>query len=114
MCRGLYFAGHLLGRATMCLGAAVRMACQIAFVPVMDSAGIGSTTTRRDPETRKLPVLLTSGEVAQLLRTTRKAVYARVERGQLPGVVRLGRRVLVQERALVDWLGQKSTSSLER
>jgi excisionase family DNA binding protein len=115
MCRGLYFAGHPLRRATICLGAAVRMACQIAFVPVMDrsSAGIG-TTTRRDPETRKLPVLLTSGEVAQLLRTTRKAVYAMVERGQLPGVVRLGRRVLFRESALVDWLRQKSTPSLER
>jgi excisionase family DNA binding protein len=92
------------------------MAREIAFVLVVDrsSAGIGSTTTRCDPETRKLPVLLTSGEVAQLLRTTRKAVYAMVERGQLPGVVRLGRRVLFRESALVDWLGQKSAPSLER
>jgi hypothetical protein len=34
-----------------------------------------------------------------------------VERGQLPGVVRIGRRVLVSEGALLDWLGQKSTLS---
>lgn len=59
-------------------------------------------------------MLLTSGEVAQSLRTTRKAVYAAVERGQIPGVVRLGRRVLFREDVLLDWLRQKSTPSLER
>jgi hypothetical protein len=37
-----------------------------------------------------------------------------VERQQLPGVVRIGRRVLVRQDALLDWLRQKSTSSLER
>jgi len=62
----------------------------------------------------RLPVLLTTVEVADLLRTTKKAVYAMVERGQLPGVVRVGRRVLFREEALVDWLGQKSSPSLER
>jgi excisionase family DNA binding protein len=61
-----------------------------------------------------LPVLLTTGEVAHLLRTTRKAVYAMVERGQIPGVVRIGRRVLVREDALLDWLCQKTSPSLER
>ena len=44
-----------------------------------------------------LPALLTSGEVAELLRTTRKAVYAMVERRQIPGVVRLGRRLLFRQ-----------------
>ena len=60
------------------------------------------------------PVLLTSTEVAELLRTSRKAIYTMVERAQLPGVVRIGRRVLVREDALLDWLRQKSTPSLER
>jgi excisionase family DNA binding protein len=60
------------------------------------------------------PVLLTPVEVAELLRTSRKAIYAMIERAQLPGVVRIGRRVLVREDALVDWLRQKSTPSLER
>ena len=32
---------------------------------------------------------------------------------QLPGVVRIGRRVLIREDALLDWLRQKSTPSLE-
>ena len=37
-----------------------------------------------------------------------------IERVQLPGVVRIGRRVLIREDDLLDWLGQKSTPSLER
>ena len=75
---------------------------------------VGSTVTPREPEPRHLPTLLTSGEVADLLRTTKKAVYAMVERRQLPGVVRLGRRVLFREQALVKWLRQKSSPSSER
>ena len=63
--------------------------------------------------TRPLLRLLTTGEAADLLRTSRKAIYAMVERGQLPGVVRLGRRVLIREAELLDWLRQKSTPSLE-
>ena len=63
---------------------------------------------------QRAPVLLTPGEVAELLRTTPKAIYAMVERAQLPGVVRIGRRVLIREDALLDWLRQKSTPSLGR
>ncbi len=62
----------------------------------------------------RTPVLLTPNEVAELLRTSRKAIYSMVERGQLPGIIRIGRRVLVREEALLDWLRQKSTASLER
>ena len=58
-------------------------------------------------------VLLTPTEVAERLRTSRKAIYAMIERTQLPGVVRIGRRVLIREDALLDWLRQKSTPSLE-
>ena len=54
------------------------------------------------------PVLLTVDETAQLLRTTRKAVYALIERRQIPGVTKLGRRVLVRSDELLDWLRQKS------
>jgi len=65
------------------------------------------------PRISRAPVLLTPIEVAELLRTTRKAIYSMVERRQLPGIVRIGRRVLVREDALLDWLRQKSTPSLE-
>jgi excisionase family DNA binding protein len=64
-------------------------------------------------ESRAL-ALLTPIEVADLLRTSKKAIYAMVERRQLPGIVRIGRRVLVEEDALLDWLRQKSTPSLEK
>lgn len=40
-----------------------------------------------------------------MLRTTTKAIYAMVERAQLPGVVRLGRRVLVRRDDLRRHLG---------
>jgi excisionase family DNA binding protein len=58
-------------------------------------------------------VLLTPTEVATLLRTSRRAIYCMVERGQLPGVVRIGHRLLFREAALLDFIRQKSTPSLE-
>ena len=62
--------------------------------------------------TAELPQFLTVDEVAALLRTSRKAIYAMVERGQLPGVTRVRRRLLVRAEELVDWLNQKRTPSL--
>jgi len=58
-----------------------------------------------------LPPLLTPDEAARLLRTTRKAVYAMAERGQLPGVTRLRRRLLVRSDYLLEWLHQNCASS---
>jgi len=54
---------------------------------------------------------MTPDEVASLLRTTRKAVYTMIERGLLPGVTRVGRRVLIRTEVLLDWLRQKSALS---
>ena len=62
--------------------------------------------------TAGLPQFLMVDEVAALLRTSRKAIYAMVERGQLPGVTRVRRRLLVRTEELVDWLNQKRTPSL--
>jgi excisionase family DNA binding protein len=58
-----------------------------------------------------LSLLLTVDEAASLLRTSRRAIYAMVERGQLPGVTRIGRRVLFCSADLLDWLDQKRAPS---
>jgi excisionase family DNA binding protein len=60
-----------------------------------------------------LPRFLTAGETADLLRTTPKAVYSMIERGQMPGVKRLGRRVLIQTSELLDFLDHACTPSSE-
>ena len=60
-----------------------------------------------------LPPLLTVDETATLLRTSRKAVYAMAERAQLPGVTRIGRRLLIRSSDLLHWLDQKSALSLK-
>jgi excisionase family DNA binding protein len=57
--------------------------------------------------------LLTVDEAATLLRTTRRAIYAMIERRQLPGVIRIRRRVLVRADHLLHWLDQKCAPSPE-
>ena len=72
-----------------------------------------SNFTREAERFRNVPTLLTPDEVAVLLRTTKKAIYAMIERAQLPGVVRIGRRVLIRDDELLQWLRQKSAPSPE-
>jgi excisionase family DNA binding protein len=60
-----------------------------------------------------LPVLLTVDEAADFLRTTRRGIYAMIERRQLPGVIRVRRRVLLRADDLLDWLNQKRAPSPE-
>jgi len=60
---------------------------------------------------KTLPLLLTVTETATLLRTTRKAVYAMIERGVLPGVTRIGRRVLVRSADLLEFLDHNRAPS---
>ena len=57
------------------------------------------------------PILLTVDEAAELLRTSRRAIYMMLERQQLPGVTRTGRRVLFRSADLLDRLDQKRAPS---
>jgi len=58
-----------------------------------------------------LPPLLTIEEVAAVLRTSRKAVYAMAQRAQLAGVTRIGRRLLVRRDDLLSWLDERRAAS---
>jgi excisionase family DNA binding protein len=53
-----------------------------------------------------LPELLTPAEVASWLKTTVGAVYAKAERGTLPGATRLGRRLYFVRAELLRWVEQ--------
>ena len=67
----------------------------------------------RDQTAVRLPALLTVDEAAEFLRTTRRAIYAMIARRQLPGIVRIRRRVLLRVDDLLDWLDQKRAPSPE-
>ena len=62
---------------------------------------------------RGLPLFLNVDEAAELLRTTRRAIYAMIARGQLPGVIRVRRRALLRTDDLLHWLEQKCAPSPE-
>lgn len=70
---------------------------------------------RRDAPSRpsSLPQLVTVDEAAAFLCTSRCAIYAMLERGQLPRPIRIGRRVLLLQDELLDWLHQKRAPSLQ-
>lgn len=82
------FEGPLL--TEVCLPVEV-VALDVGVAPVTDLAA--------------LPVLLTVTEMAGLLRTTKRAIYAKAERGLLPGIFRPDRRHLLFRRDVVlRWL----------
>lgn len=58
-----------------------------------------------------LPIFLTAEEVAILLRTSRKSIYTMAERGQLPGVTKIGFRLLISRDDLLQWLDERRTLS---
>ena len=75
----------------------VRSNTSLASTPPTESQAdserrAGATTSLSSLDS--LPPLLTIEEVAAVLRTSRKGVYAMAERRQLPGITRIGRRLL--------------------
>lgn len=75
--------------------------------PSTSLAQNSTPTGRRSIHAEEHPLLLTVDEAAALLRTTRRAMYAMVERHQVPGVIRIRRRVLFRVADLLHWLDQK-------
>lgn len=54
-----------------------------------------------------LPYLLTVKDAAELLRTSRKAIYTMAERAALPGALHIGRRLLIRRDDLLRWIDQR-------
>lgn len=70
------------------------------------------STTASDHTAREhLAPLLTVDEVSAFLRTSSKSVYSMIDRAQLPGVTRLGRRLLIRRDDLLRWLNESRASS---
>lgn len=61
----------------------------------------GSTLSR-------LPSFVTVDELAALMRVDRKTLYQAIERGEVPGVMRLGRTLRIRRRVVADWLDGKA------
>ena len=68
-------------------------------------------TSPDDPHENILPYLLTADDMAELLRTSRKAIYSMAHRGELPGVTRIGRRMLLRRDDVLAWLDQSRAPS---
>lgn len=59
----------------------------------------------------ELPPLLTTKEVANLLRIEPETVLDRMRRGQLPGAVRPGRHYLFRRDRLLQWIRESNVPS---
>ncbi len=64
--------------------------------------------------TRSLPLILKADEVAELLRVDRNTIYEAVKRGEVPGVIRMGRILRFRRDAVVHWLSNDRAVPTER
>jgi excisionase family DNA binding protein len=82
------------------------------FFPTLDDERARSSSiVSASPIPLPGQLLLTVPQVARLLGTTPKAIYHRAERGQLPGVVRVGRRIRVRRDRLLQYIEENSVPS---
>jgi excisionase family DNA binding protein len=59
----------------------------------------------------RVPLLLTVEETAEILRTSKGAIYDMAERGKLPGAVHIGRRLLVRRADLLGFVAGRGSST---
>jgi len=64
-------------------------------------------------EAGSLPEFLTVPELAALLRVGRKAVYAAVERGEIPGTIRVGKIIRFRTADVLDWASRPQSRGRE-
>ena len=59
----------------------------------------------------EVPVLWKAEDVAAFLGVSRDSVYQMVSRGQIPGVVHIGRRLRFDRQTVLDWIRHAPSSS---
>ena len=82
-----------------------------AYEPRIDAVKKMRNAATAPPSEFDLPFLMTTGEVAGFLRKSEDAIYTMVSRAQLPGVVRVRRRLLFRRDDLLKWLRENSSPS---
>ena len=65
-------------------------------------------TTPQKTVATDLPMVMTVDEVASMLRLNRKTVYEMISKGQIPGVVRTGRKIRISRQAVLNWIDGQS------
>jgi excisionase family DNA binding protein len=103
--------GDAIMRSAAAMTSGSSDSCVADAVPLEGPTARARSLAQAPPASAAEPHFLTVDETAVLLRTTRKAVYALVERAEIPGVTRLGRRVLIHRGELLEWLDEKRTAS---
>jgi excisionase family DNA binding protein len=63
-----------------------------------------SGPTVDEAEGAELPAVLTPDDLAVLLRVRKRAVLDAIQRGELPGVRRVGRRIRADRDTVLRWL----------
>ncbi len=69
----------------------------------------GVPTPQVQPPSVESPVM-TVDELAALLRVNRKSVYEAIQRGEIPGIRRIGRTVRASREAVLAWLREGRVS----